>query len=92
MNDKKECTKCHNIKKLNQFARSAKKKLGRHSQCKECSNQFRRLNKEKYKKTRLAYRLNNKQKIKEYDRNRRKDPSFKKKNIIGIKNIETLIN
>jgi len=79
MNDKKECTKCHIIKKLDQFGRSVKSKLGRHSHCKECSNQFRRLNKEKYKETRLLYRLNNKQKIKEYDQKKREDPSFKKK-------------
>lgn len=75
----KKCTKCLILKKLDQFAKQPKGKLGRHSHCKNCNNLFRRLNFKKYKRTKLLYRLNNKEKIREYYKKRSQDPIFKKK-------------
>ena len=39
----KRCTGCGEVKSLEEFRRDRSKKLGRHSRCRECERQYRRI-------------------------------------------------
>ena len=69
MEDFKKCTKCGEVKSLNEFYNDKRvKKDGKQAQCKDCA-----------KKVKQVYRSNNKDKRNEHERNRRaNDPEFRK--------------
>ena len=58
----KECTKCREIKSVNEFSRDKSKTDGLKTQCKQCCKQWRENNKEYMKQ----WRENNKEYMKEY--------------------------
>lgn len=74
----KICTKCKTEKSLDCFSTNKKNKDGLHSWCKLCVNESRKLKKDIYIHTARKYRLENIEKIKEYDKKRRQTSSFKK--------------
>ena len=65
----KECTKCHEIKSVNEFSRDSRSKTdGLQSQCKQCCKQWRKNNKEHRKEYNKQWYENNKEYKKEcYD-------------------------
>ena len=73
----KECTKCHEIKSVNEFSRDKSRTDGLKSQCKqcckECSKQWRENNKEYKKEYDKQWRENNKEYKKECNKQWRDD-------------------
>ena len=43
MTGTKRCSKCGEVKPLEEFRRDRSRKLGRHSRCRECERQYRRI-------------------------------------------------
>ena len=74
----KICTKCKICKSLDFFTTNKKSKDKKHSWCKECVNETRRINRFNYVNSEKIYKQNNKEKIKKYQDERRKTDSYKK--------------
>ena len=47
----KSCTKCNEIKNLTDFQKDSTKLDGRHTRCKICKNESKKLNKKSYEPT-----------------------------------------
>lgn len=85
----KKCTKCEVIKSLEEFRKSARYKDGRYSRCKECVKEYEaeNTNHEKKLKSREKYRENNRERIRQQDKEAyMKDPDkFRQKARISQK-------
>jgi hypothetical protein len=63
LNGFKECSKCHQIKKVSEFSKDKKYKDGLQCKCKECDAEWRKNNKEKITERKAEYYENNKEKF-----------------------------
>lgn len=70
MNDIKTCSKCGEVKSINEFCNNKNTKDGKHSHCKECRNKggkiYRMEHKEEAREYGLKYRTDNKKYFKQY--------------------------
>jgi len=62
----KKCTKCGEVKSLDEFYNAKHGKNGKASRCKDCDKEYKQYNKEKIKEYNKEYKQYNKEKIKEY--------------------------
>ncbi len=78
----KSCTRCKQIKPLSEFGKCIRNKDGLKYYCRKCSSEIdkktRLANPEKKRKTDRLYREKNIDRIREYDRNRVRDPQKRK--------------
>ena len=67
----KKCTKCDKNKPFEEFRKSARYKDGHYSRCKDCMKEYEKeiLDPERKKELRTKYRENNRERIREQDRN-----------------------
>lgn len=76
--DMKTCSKCKVEKDLVEFVNDKNRKDGFHCQCKYCEKQYRLDNKEKAKEYAKQWQLDNKERLAEYAKQRRQtEPLFK---------------
>ena len=64
----KKCTKCGEVKSLDEFYNAKKGKHGKQFRCKDCDKEYYKSNKEKIKEYNKKYKQDNKEKIKEYNK------------------------
>jgi Bacillus phage endonuclease len=85
----KKCTKCDETKPFDEFRKSARYKDGYYSRCKKCMQEYeaKNLDQEKKRESRTRYRENNREHIREQDREAyHKDPDkFREKAKISQK-------
>ena len=97
--DKKRCSKCCNLKPLNEFYKDKSKKSGYKSQCKECNDtetkreyqkEYRDSHKDYYREKHAEYRSRNREKLKVDAKKRRENnPEFTK--LYYVKNRERIL-
>jgi hypothetical protein len=66
--DSKQCSKCGELKPLEDFSRNRGRKDGRKTWCYACGKTYRATNSEVVKARKRAYRANNSEALKAYDR------------------------
>ena len=74
----KKCTKCGEVKSLDEFSNAKKGKHGKHARCKSCFKLYYQDNKEKYKQSNIIWQENNR----EYRKNISKEYYKKNKEYI----------
>lgn len=82
----KKCTACKKEKELNQFVKSKLNKDGLSYTCKECKKEYAaeyyKKNNEKFRVYREQYRVENYEKLKDFDRARNKKRQDARQNIV----------
>jgi hypothetical protein len=68
INMEKKCTKCGEVKSLDEFTNDKKGKHGKAYQCKSCNKKYKENNREKVNKYSKEHRLKNKEYHKEYSK------------------------
>ncbi len=85
----KKCSKCSEIKPLEEFCKDKKGRLGRQASCKVCKakadKEYRDKKGEELLKKKRAYYAENKEVLLAKERERRKDPEVKKRNALKNK-------
>jgi hypothetical protein len=84
----KKCTKCGEVKSLDEFGNDKSSKDGKQFRCKICNKEYRKKNKEKIKEYKKEYYSKNKEKIKVKNSENGKEYRKKNKEKIKVKNKE----
>ena len=74
----KKCSKCGAEKTLDLFPKTIRSKDGYCVQCKQCKNEYRRLNQHKYLVKQQIWYKENPEKLLQYKQTRKENPEFKK--------------
>ena len=74
----KKCSKCKIEKPLDLFPKTIRGKDGYCVQCKQCKNEYRRLNQHKYRAAQQVWCKENQEKLAQYEQTRKAKPEFKK--------------
>ena len=74
----KKCSKCGVEKTLNLFPKTIRSKDGYCTQCKQCKNEYRRLNQHKYLAKQQVWYKKNLDKLAQYEQTKKSNPEFKK--------------
>jgi len=79
----KKCSKCKAEKPLDLFPRTIRSKDGYCTQCKQCKNNYRKLQQQKYKAAQDLWREKFPEKVTQYKQSRKANPNFKQEKAIA---------